>query len=647
MQKQFASTTLNTKIKKGLGLRKRVSKFFTGPHNASLEPGRIINQFAPPASSPKYVLLKLSDHTHRPALLEEQPHASCLPHVQPIYEDGSSIADCPTPEKSPDERHESCSGKAPAKPSHRNMQPPKPAQHGPFLTQPTDDAYARIAGSLPSEMKMSDQAIFDSRHGGGPIRGLYRHSQTHHEHLMHDRLAKPPSEQAYDTVALDSGNDWLTSPANSNNSVKDLLKAIPASNIGARQLAALNPGHRGGVIISNTPLSRSVSQLTAMDTDNASREWYLQPSGSVADANAEFHAVDVNDGVKRFRFSFSDPINVSSDLREANMPRAAAQAGRGHDIRHTVRHRPSQSFPARSTDLKPNLHTSIVSSDAFDHTLHAYVRARHMQPQKHVRARANITTGTTPKTTRSRSPNPDLPRNLVLPLPQIPTGSDILRAAAADPHADQTPIVFRTYLSDVPFPDDPPSHPAHGRMVSTSQPPLPLPLPKYVGEGEYDYEYAGEPGGKVNDGGEDETAFWEDVDENEATPLATKATTPPPPTTLPSAIPDHTNATIRILHLVRGLEDQRDELIGQNHALLAAVEHARVLLRGAEAAYDAAQGENKKKIGELERKNRELREENRMLRAEAGGGDGELERSRSGCGEGLGLGEFFRGARKA
>lgn len=564
-------------------------------------------------------MLKSSDYTHQPALLEGQRHTSCFSHIQPIYEDESSIADCSTSEKSPDEPHESCTGKVPAKPSHRNTQPPKPAQHGLISTPQTDEAYAGIPGSFPSEMKRSHQVIFDSRHGGGTIRGLYRDSQTHHEQLRQDRLAETASEQqAYDTVAWDSGNNWLTSSASSNNSLKDLLKAIPASNIGARQLAALHPGHRGGVIISNTPLSRSVSQLTAMDTDNVSREWQLQPSGSVADANVEFHAVDVNDGVKHFGFSFRDSINIS-DLRGANIPCAAAQARRRHNIRHTAGHRPLQSLPARSTGLKPNLHTPIVSSDVFDHALHTYVRARHMQPQKHVRAGANTTTDTTPKTTRSRSPTPDLPLDLVLPF--IPTGSDILRAANADPPADQTPIAFRTYLSDIPFPDNPPSHQAHSRMVSTSQAPLPLPLPKYAGEGEYDNEYAREPCGRVDDGGDDETPSWEDADENEGTPLATAATTPPPPpATLPSAVPHPTNGTTRILHLVHALEDQRDELAGQNRALLAAVEHARVLLRGAEAAYDAAEGGNKKKIGELERENRELMEENGVLRAEAGGG---------------------------
>jgi hypothetical protein len=407
-------------------------------------------------------------------------------------------------------------------------------------------------------MKMSDQVISNSRHCGGSIRGLYRHSQTYNDHLMQDRLAQPASERnAYDTTVWDGDNDWATSPANSDKSLKDLLKAIPAANIGARQLAALNPGHRGGVIISSSkPFSRSVSQLTAMDMDNASREWHVQPSRSVADANAEFHAR--NDA---FSFGVSDPVSVSSsaDPYDGDFPCVVAGAGRGH--------------------------TSLIPPDAFDHAVRAAVYSRQTE---------TTATTTIPNPNQSRSHSSSLSPNL--PLPPIPTGSDILRAAAADPHANQTPLVFRRYLSDVPFPDDPPSHPAHGRIVSTSQPPLPLPPAQYVGED----KYAGE---RVTDEGEDATAPQEDADEKEAMPLAT---TPPPPSTSPSAIP---NATTRILHLVRALEDQRDELIGQNRALLAAVEHVRVLLRAAEAAYDAAEGANEKKIEELERKNRELRAE--------------------------------------
>lgn len=521
-----------------------------------------MTDITPSASSSKYVLLKVSDHKRQPDQLDRQPvDGSRLSVIRPIYEDRSNIASSSKSGKDPREHDKTG---IPDITTGHNMaytQFPPLTLNASFAAPRMDHTWDTDHGG--STEAIPDPEVFENMghpRRTGPVRGLYRHHQPHHDQLVQEQIPQQPSgKQAYGSTCENINNDWPINVVDWPTSNTDLFKAMPSTNTGARQLAALNPGHRGDVIISNgnskTALSRSVSQLTAMDTEKASREWHLQrqSSGSIADANTEFgFRSGVADGDvqdERFGFSFSTSIYISPDPRDREL---SPMAGR------------------RSS--------SFLSSHDFNHT----VQRRQADPS------------TTTKSTRSSS------------FPVIPTGSDILRAAVANLEIDQTPMAFRAYLRQHTFSGESPSpeHEQCGRTVSASL--SPASLRQYVkrGKGEHQLEHEHE---------DDD----EDIRRVEAASLATPAS--PPSTSARARVStpvydESTTATDRILHLVRTLENQRDELVQKNHALLVAIERANVSLQGAEAAYDDAERTSAARIEELELEAGRLEEENAVLR---------------------------------
>jgi hypothetical protein len=541
-------------MKKGPGLRKRFSKFFTGPHSASLEPRRIVNAIPPHASAPNYLLIKLPDHTQQPNTLEHQPF-DASPN-QRMFLDGSNPANYTGVGK------------------HGNAARSRDALTGHHLFNIRRRLFARPSPSVAPPLgrrRPQLPAVDNTTHNGESIRSsssddLYRKAPRRHgprspqsrrnrsldDLSTQEQLPQQLSgEQEHDTASHDREDDWphWYWPATTSNP----LKTIPAFNVGARQLALLNPGHRGGVIISNsiTPPAESILRMTTMDMENASREWRQQhqSSGSVADANAEFglHS-NVEENTKHLAFSFSHSLDISPPPHDSALPFQAAS-------------RSSSYYSARGLDAADTA----------------------------ARQRKSAASSTLPRAMRSTS------------LPLLLTGSDIIRAAAADPEVDETPMAFRAYFENEMYNSaGEGSHEQYGgRMVSMRQ--AQTPLPQFEGEGkaehenkgrfqlEYEYESADSPQGELNSRGQ----------------VADNLKTAPV-----DAMKEEISRTVDLSHT---LKDERDGLLQQNYVLLAAAGHARDLLQGAEEAYDALEEQAGKRIAELEGECARLREENDQL----------------------------------
>jgi hypothetical protein len=469
---QQASSITKAKATKLPNVFKRVSKFFTGPHNASLEPSRVINKLTPAASFPDLALLMLPNSTRQPA------------------QRGS--------------RREVLNQIAPTKHNEVNMQGQPISQQDPLTKRSISAAYTQTVDKSFPKMTISDQGRLNKRHSLIPLRRVHRNSHmTLNHHYINEQAARHASERLTPkTPVEDSDSDWMTEEVKWDDSVDDLHRVAPHDNTATRQLAALNPGHRGGVIISSTPLERSSSQFTVVDTNYAAREW--QPEShqrniSNATANAEFHAT-VEDA-----HSFNDHISNDRIPGEGDLLDGASGVDRSHSIIHTAQHRSYPSFQMQSNSS--NLHTSSMGSDTFDQALQAAVPS-------------SQTEATTKGSTSSS-----------ISLPFVPTGSDIINAANAD-------AVDFTTATAAPIPP------------SQAQP----------------------------------AAF-----------------TPSPP---PSA------ETQEILQFVYELESQVADLTIQCRYLFDSLEDARMVIAGAEAAYDVV----KARVEELKGENRRLRGQNERLR---------------------------------
>jgi hypothetical protein len=455
---QQASSITKAKATKLPNVFKRVSKFFTGPHNASLEPSRVINKLTPAASFPDLALLMLPNSTRQPA------------------QRGS--------------RREVLNQIAPTKHNEVNMQGQPISQQDPLTKRSISAAYTQTVDKSFPKMPISDQGRLNKRHSLIPLRRVHRNSHTTlNHHYINEQAARHASERLTPKTPVedsdsDSDSDWMTEEVKWDDSVDDLHRVAPHDNTATRQLAALNPGHRGGVIISSTPLERSSSQFTVMYTNYAAREW--QPEShqrniSNATANAEFHAT-VEDA-----HSFDDHVH-------------------NDETGGVDKSRPSPSFQSRSKSS--NLHTSFTGSDAFDQALQAAVPSSQTEVS----------------TTSSRSDS----------LPFIPTGSDIIHAANAA------------------------AAEASSSSSSSSSPPTPP----------------------------------------QAQP---SAFSPSPPTSA---------ETQEILQFVYELESQVDDLTIQCRYLFDSLEDARMVIAGAQVAYDAVEA----RVERLRGENEVLREENERLR---------------------------------
>jgi hypothetical protein len=443
-QQQQSSTRPNTRMKKGPGLRKRISNFFTGPHSVSLEPRRIVNDIPPHASAPNYLLIKLPDHKRQPNTLEHQPF-DASPN-QRMFLDGSNPTNYTGVGK-----HGNAARSRDALTRHyrlnirrRLFARPSPSVAPPLGRRqpqlPKVDHATHNGESIRSSS--SDDLYRKAPRRRGPRCPQSRRNLSLDDLSTQEQLPQQLNgEQAHDTASHDREDDWphWYLPA----TTSEPLKTIPAFNIGARQLALLNPGHRGGVIISNsiTRPAKSISQMTTMDMENASREWrpHHQSSGSVADANVEFgfHSSvdDVEENTKHLAFSFSHSLDVSPPPHDSALPFQAASQS-------------SSYYSARGLDA-----ADMVA-----------------------RQRKLAASSTLPRAMLSTS------------LPLIPTGSDIIRAAAADPEFDETPRAFRAYFENEVY-----NSAGEGlreqygwRMVSMRQ--SWTSLPQFEGEGKAEHE---------------------------------------------------------------------------------------------------------------------------------------------------------------
>lgn len=352
-----------------------------------------------PESAPRSPAHAWKSHTHNRTNPVTRMH-----FVEAVYEDGSSIADYSTPRKSHGQRDSRRSIITPTHHEEVNMQL-LPIEE-PLVTPPAGLEYAHITGSFDSAATPSDHGVFDSRNGGGPVRGLYRNTELHHQQLIEEQMIEQSAErQAYEKAVEDSDSEWAAKPVTWG---LDIANMFPKENIGARQLAALKPRHRNGIYVP-TQASPVTTMLTPMDTENASREWQVHPL-SFAKANAIFNDSSV---------LATNPI--STDPRDLDLPRVkfpTPRTGWGHAIKTTVAYKPSINFKS---------HTSIMRSDAFDAAV--------------------------------------LRMNDAMSLPFIPTGSDIIRAAQAAAANEQliasTPEVFGQHVMRNP------ARPPLGKMTST------------------------------------------------------------------------------------------------------------------------------------------------------------------------------------
>jgi hypothetical protein len=380
----------------------------------------MLDQAAAPLSLPDTIIFRLSPskpeaprHSHSPRRkhgAQKNPvPAKYMQFVEAVQDDGSSIGDYSTPGKDEGRRDSRCKMVTPTMHEEVNMQL-VPIQE-PLILSPKGSKRARITGSFSTTVTVSDHGVFDSRNGGGPVRGLYRNTDMHREQLIEAQMMQQAMErQAYEQAIENDDDEWASSQVKWGHDAPGLAKLIPKNNKGGQQLAALKPRHRDGIYVVKQELPVT-PDLTPMDTDFSSREWQVQHSSSVTDANAIFNNID----------SLCDALQTDSiftDTRDFDLPRGRPLTRRGN---------------------RRDIHTSIMSSDAFDAALIRQSKSR--------------------------------------PPPIIPTGSDIVREAEAMQATvidapTSTPAAFRDLVCE-PLP----LRRRSGKIASTRRIPPPLPEP--------------------------------------------------------------------------------------------------------------------------------------------------------------------------
>lgn len=335
-----------------------------GPHNAALEPRKVLDDVAVPFSFPgmAYVHLPLTTAAHLMVDVSNssssttvfaprqarnsiwKPHVSCLDHIHVVYEDGSSIADYSTPGKYEGRRDEQRSMIEPTIHNGPNMQFVPLAKQDPFAPSLTDERRAKIVESFDSVSTVPDQGVFDSRNGGPPVRGLYRNFPGHREQLIEMQTAHHARERRKFEAAIEcDGSDWAVSDVGWAHSANELAQLTPVDRQAAVKLAKLSAGNRDGFVVGEEVSEHlPTSNLMAMDKDNASREWKLHPA---------------NDNKK------------TSDIPSSTISTS--------DERHVELLRSSIQSPGRSQSIVPSVtyiastrsHLSLADSNAFDAAL--------------------------------------------------------------------------------------------------------------------------------------------------------------------------------------------------------------------------------------------------------------------------------------